>query len=80
MVDAIDILTTYDTYPHVDAADRAREAVDLLRRTVLRRDQADDGAGQAAADAGPASPVHRPAAVQDPLRAGPRAGRRRAKR
>ena len=35
MIDAIDILTTYDTYPHVDAADRAREAVALLRRTAL---------------------------------------------
>ena len=30
MVDACDIVTTYDTYPHVDAADRAREAVGLL--------------------------------------------------
>jgi microcystin degradation protein MlrC len=35
MIDMIDILTTYDTYPHVDAADRAREAVALLHRTVL---------------------------------------------
>jgi microcystin degradation protein MlrC len=35
MIDVIDILTTYDTYPHVDAADRAREAVTLLHQTVL---------------------------------------------
>ena len=35
MIDEIDILTTYDTYPHVDAADRAQEAVGLLYRTVL---------------------------------------------
>jgi microcystin degradation protein MlrC len=35
MIEVIDILTTYDTYPHVDAADRAREAVALLHRTVL---------------------------------------------
>ena len=35
MIDMIDILTTYDTYPHVDAADRAREAVTLLHRTAI---------------------------------------------
>lgn len=35
MVDAVDLVTGYDTYPHIDAADRAREAVMLLRRTVL---------------------------------------------
>src|SRR5829696_7905747 len=34
MVDQVDVITTYDTYPHVDAAERAREAVDLLVRTV----------------------------------------------
>jgi microcystin degradation protein MlrC len=34
MVDAATIVTTYDTYPHVDAADRAREAVSLLKRTI----------------------------------------------
>lgn len=34
MVDAADIVTTYDTYPHVDAAERAREAVHLLARTI----------------------------------------------
>lgn len=35
MIDAVDVVTTYDTYPHVDAADRAREAVELLHRTVI---------------------------------------------
>src|SRR5215204_4171390 len=30
----IAVITTYDTYPHVDAAERAREAVDLLARTI----------------------------------------------
>src|SRR5215210_6623101 len=34
MVDQVDVITTYDTYPHVDAAERAREAVDLLVRTI----------------------------------------------
>ena len=34
MVDRVDVVTTYDTYPHVDAAERAREAVDLLARTI----------------------------------------------
>jgi microcystin degradation protein MlrC len=34
MVDRVDVITTYDTYPHVDAAERAREAVDLLSRTI----------------------------------------------
>src|ERR687890_994462 len=34
MVDRVDVITTYDTYPHVDASERAREAVDLLARTI----------------------------------------------
>src|SRR5215212_7909521 len=34
MVDRVNVVTTYDTYPHVDAAERAREAVDLLARTI----------------------------------------------
>jgi microcystin degradation protein MlrC len=34
MVDAVEIVTTYDTYPHRDEADRAREAVALLARTA----------------------------------------------
>ncbi|MCC6313406.1 MAG: M81 family metallopeptidase [Thermomicrobiales bacterium] len=34
MVEACDLVTTYDTYPHIDAAERAREAVQLLARTV----------------------------------------------
>lgn len=34
MVDACDLVTVYDTYPHIDAAERAREAVALLARTV----------------------------------------------
>jgi microcystin degradation protein MlrC len=34
LVDAVEIITTYDTYPHVDAGERAREAVRLLARTV----------------------------------------------
>jgi len=34
MVDAADIVTTYDTYPHIDAGARAREAVSLLVRTI----------------------------------------------
>ena len=34
MVDAATVVTTYDTYPHIDAGARAREAVDLLSRTV----------------------------------------------
>lgn len=34
IVKAVDIVTGYDTYPHIDAADRAREAVTLLQRTV----------------------------------------------
>jgi microcystin degradation protein MlrC len=35
MIDLATIVTTYDTYPHTDAAERAMEAVELLRRTVL---------------------------------------------
>jgi microcystin degradation protein MlrC len=34
MIEAATLVTTYDTYPHVDAAERAAEAVDLLARTV----------------------------------------------
>jgi microcystin degradation protein MlrC len=34
MVETATIVTTYDTYPHTDAAERAKEAVDLLRRTA----------------------------------------------
>lgn len=34
MVDGCDVVTCYDTYPHVDASARAQEAVDLLARTV----------------------------------------------
>jgi microcystin degradation protein MlrC len=34
MVDAADIVTTYDTYPHIDAGDRASEAVGLIARTI----------------------------------------------
>ena len=34
MIDEVDIVTTYDTYPHVDAAARADEAVTLLARTA----------------------------------------------
>lgn len=34
MVDAADVVTTYDTYPHIDAGARAREAVGLLVRTI----------------------------------------------
>lgn len=34
LVDAADIITTYDTYPHIDAGERAREAVALLARVV----------------------------------------------
>ena len=34
MVDAVEIVTTYDTYPHRDEAERAREAVTLLARTA----------------------------------------------
>ncbi len=34
MVDAADIVTTYDTYPHIDAGARAREAVGLLVRMI----------------------------------------------
>jgi microcystin degradation protein MlrC len=34
MVDAVDVITTYDTYPHTDATARAREAVDLLARVI----------------------------------------------
>ncbi|HEY8448144.1 MAG TPA: M81 family metallopeptidase [Thermomicrobiales bacterium] len=34
MVEQVNIVTTYDTYPHVDAAERAREAVDLIARTA----------------------------------------------
>lgn len=34
MVDAVNIITCYDTYPHVDAAERAKEAVTLLAQTI----------------------------------------------
>jgi microcystin degradation protein MlrC len=34
MIDGCDIVTCYDTYPHVDANERAQEAVGLLARTV----------------------------------------------
>ena len=34
MINRVTIVTTYDTYPHIDIADRAREAVLLLERTV----------------------------------------------
>jgi microcystin degradation protein MlrC len=34
MLDAADIVTVYDTYPHCDQAERAREAVALLARTA----------------------------------------------
>lgn len=34
MVALATIVTTYDTYPHTDAAERAKEAVDLLWRTA----------------------------------------------
>lgn len=37
MVAGCDLVTTYDTYPHVDAADRAREAVGLLVDTIEGR-------------------------------------------
>lgn len=36
MVAACDVVTTYDTYPHVDGAARAEEAVDLLARIVRK--------------------------------------------
>lgn len=34
LVEFATIVTTYDTYPHTDAAERAREAVELLQRTA----------------------------------------------
>lgn len=34
MVDEVSVITCYDTYPHVDAAERAKEAVTLLARTI----------------------------------------------
>ncbi|MGH2560909.1 MAG: M81 family metallopeptidase [Thermomicrobiales bacterium] len=34
MVDACDVVTVYDTYPHIDAAERAREAVGLLAGAI----------------------------------------------
>jgi microcystin degradation protein MlrC len=34
MLDGCQIVTLYDTYPHVDIAERAAEAVDLLARTI----------------------------------------------
>lgn len=34
MVDGCQIVTTYDTYPHIDANARGREAVELLARTI----------------------------------------------
>ena len=57
MVDRVDVITTYDTYPHVDAAERAREAVDLLAHDP-GRDPAGDGACQTAAAAGAAGHRH----------------------
>ncbi|MFM9107924.1 MAG: M81 family metallopeptidase [Chloroflexota bacterium] len=36
MIDAADIVTVYDTYPHCDQAERTREAVALLARTARR--------------------------------------------
>jgi microcystin degradation protein MlrC len=37
LVDACDIIVAYDTYPHIDAGERAREAVRLLAATVEGR-------------------------------------------
>jgi microcystin degradation protein MlrC len=37
LVNACDIIVAYDTYPHIDAADRAREAVRLLAATIEGR-------------------------------------------
>ncbi|MCC6790215.1 MAG: M81 family metallopeptidase [Thermomicrobiales bacterium] len=34
MVDEADIVTTYDTYPHIDAGERAKEAVGLIARVI----------------------------------------------
>ena len=34
MVDLATIVTTYDTYPHIDLNDRAQEAVHLIARTI----------------------------------------------
>jgi microcystin degradation protein MlrC len=34
LVDGATVITTYDTYPHIDAGERAREAVDLLLRVI----------------------------------------------
>jgi microcystin degradation protein MlrC len=34
MVELTTVVTTYDTYPHTDAAERAKEAVELLWRTA----------------------------------------------
>ena len=34
MVDACEIVTTYDTYPHTDAGERSHEATELLARVV----------------------------------------------
>lgn len=34
MVDQVNVITTYDTYPHTDAAARAKEAVALLARMI----------------------------------------------
>lgn len=34
MVDAASVLVGYDTYPHVDMAERGREAVDILMRSI----------------------------------------------
>lgn len=34
MVDGATIVTTYDTYPHIDLSDRAQEAVQLLVRVI----------------------------------------------
>jgi microcystin degradation protein MlrC len=36
MVDLADILVGYDTYPHIDQVERAREACDLLDRLIRR--------------------------------------------
>lgn len=37
LVEQTNIITIYDTYPHIDAADRAREAVRLLAETIEGR-------------------------------------------
>lgn len=37
LVDLATVIVGYDTYPHVDPADRAREAIDLLAATIAGR-------------------------------------------